>query len=115
MNDVILAVLSDERDDERVVLVHRREFGNHQILLRRESFSDDAIFGRDFARPGGAVEAGVGAPSGQQAPRPQRRVTAFGRPCRIGLWVNKNAADRSSRQSSSASLRELAGDGEVLS
>jgi hypothetical protein len=41
MNDVILAVLSDERDDERVVLVHRREFGNHQILLRRESFSDD--------------------------------------------------------------------------
>ena len=41
MNDVILAVLSDERDDERVALVHRREFGNHQILLRRESFSDD--------------------------------------------------------------------------
>lgn len=41
MNEVVLAVLGDPGDEQRVVLVHRQTFGDQQIILRRESFSED--------------------------------------------------------------------------
>lgn len=40
MHDVTLAVLSEEGNDQRVVLVHRQTFGGQRVILRRESFSE---------------------------------------------------------------------------
>ena len=41
MSETILSVLQHDGDHDRVVLVHRQTFGNSQIMLRRESFSED--------------------------------------------------------------------------
>lgn len=41
MLDVILSTLSGETATERVVLVHRQNFGGQSVILRRESYSED--------------------------------------------------------------------------
>lgn len=41
MNETILSVLQCDGDQGRVVLVHRQSFGSSELLLRRESFSED--------------------------------------------------------------------------
>jgi hypothetical protein len=41
MNESILSVLQSDGDQGRVVLVHRFAFGKSELLLRRESFSED--------------------------------------------------------------------------
>lgn len=41
MNESILSVLQCDGDQGRVVLVHRFAFGKSEMLLRRESFSED--------------------------------------------------------------------------
>jgi hypothetical protein len=41
MNESILSVLQCDGDQGRVVLVHRQSFGNSEVILRRESFSED--------------------------------------------------------------------------
>ncbi len=41
MNETILSVLQCDGDQGRVVLVHRFAFGKSEMLLRRESFSED--------------------------------------------------------------------------
>ncbi len=41
MNESILSVLQCDGDQGRVVLVHRFAFGKSEVLLRRESFSED--------------------------------------------------------------------------
>jgi len=41
MNEVVLAVLSEPGEHQRVVLVHRQAFGDQRIVLRNESFSED--------------------------------------------------------------------------
>lgn len=41
MNESILSVLQSDDDQGRVVLVHRFAFGKSELLLRRESFSED--------------------------------------------------------------------------
>jgi hypothetical protein len=41
MSETILSVLQNDGDHDRVVLVHRQAFGNSQVMLRRESFSED--------------------------------------------------------------------------
>lgn len=41
MSETILSVLQSDGDVDRVVLVLRQAFGHSQIVLRRESFSED--------------------------------------------------------------------------
>lgn len=41
MKESILSILQEEGELTRVVLVHRHSFGGSQVVLRRESFSDD--------------------------------------------------------------------------
>lgn len=41
MNETILSVLQSDDELNRVVLVHRQAFGTSELVLRRESFSED--------------------------------------------------------------------------
>lgn len=95
MNESILSVLQCDGDQGRVVLVHRLAFGQSELLLRRESFSEDigwfeqstielssgqvgqlkqalAVLPTSKARPGRPAAAARGTSGNPVAGRPAR-------------------------------------------